>query len=133
MTTEEIARAAVLAWATTGEAARLALLDRCWADAGIYCDPLSRVEGRHALSDHIVAFQRSRPGFRIPLASGVDTHHEFLRFRWVMLNPAGQFVYEGFDAGELAPDGRLQRITGSFGPFPAIPEGWPPGEAWWPK
>jgi hypothetical protein len=128
---EETVRTYVLAWATTDEAARRELLARCWADHGVYCDPLSKVEGRPALSDHIAAFQRSRPGFRIPLASGIDTHHEFLRFRWVMLNAEGKFVGEGFDVGALAPDGRLQRITGFFGPFPEVPPTWPGGEVWW--
>jgi hypothetical protein len=27
---------------------------------------------------------------------------------------------EGFDVGELGPDGRLRRIVGFFGPFPPI-------------
>jgi hypothetical protein len=130
MTTEETARAYVLAWATSDEMARLALLDQCWAEGGVYCDPLSKVEGRRALSDHIAGFQRSRPGFRIPLASGVDAHHEFLRFRWVMVDSARNFVMEGFDVGELAADGRLQRITGFFGPFPEVPAEWPASEIW---
>jgi hypothetical protein len=130
MTLDDIARAYVLAWATTDASERRALLERCWADGGVYCDPLSRIEGRQALSDHIAGFQQSQPGFRIPLASGVDAHHNYLRFRWVMLDPNRNVVLEGFDVGELASDGRLQRITGFFGPFPKVPEDWPGVEVW---
>jgi hypothetical protein len=130
MTVEETVRAYVLTWATSDASERQALLQRCWTDAGVYCDPLSRVEGRAALSDHIAGFQQSQPGFRIPLASGVDVHHEYVRFRWVMLDPNRNAVLEGFDVGELASDGRLQRITGFFGPFPPVPPDWPEGEVW---
>jgi hypothetical protein len=130
MTLDETARSYVLAWATTDASERRALLERCWADNGVYCDPLSRIEGRQALSDHIAGFQQSQPGFRIPLASGVDAHHNYLRFRWVMLDPNRNVVLEGFDVGELASDGRLQRITGFFGPFPNVPEDWPGVEVW---
>jgi hypothetical protein len=130
MTTDTIVRAYVTAWSTTDEAARRSLLDLCWADGAVYADPTALVEGRDALSSHIAGFHRNRPGFRIPLASGVDTHHGFVRFEWVMLDPAGRVVGNGFDVGELAPDGRLQRITGFFGAFPKIPEDWPNDEVW---
>jgi hypothetical protein len=96
----------------------------------VYTDPYARVDGREALSRHIAGFHRARPGHRIPIASGVETHHGYVRFQWVMLDAAGHRVGEGFDVGELAPDGRLQRIVGFFGPFPSIPEDWPKDQVW---
>jgi hypothetical protein len=113
------------AWATTDPEARLALLERCWTDDGVYQDPQNRSEGRAGLSEIIAGFHAGRPGARIPLASGVDHHHGMLRFRWIMLGPDGAALTEGFDIGELAEDGRLRRITGFFGPFPALPAHWP--------
>lgn len=115
----------VRAWSTSDETERRALLQRAWTDGGVYCDPRSRVEGRAALNEHIAAFQRQRPGSRIPLASGVDAHHDVVRFRWVLLDESGQVALEGFDVGELDLDGRLKRINGFFGPFPPIPAVWP--------
>jgi hypothetical protein len=50
----------------------------------------------------------------------------------VQLNRRGHFrsfALEGFDVGELDPtDGWLKRITGCFGPFPPIPDSWPPDQ-----
>ena len=122
---EAAVRAYVEAWSTADEAARQGLLEQAWTDDGVYTDPSAQVTGRQALANHIAGFLRAQPGARIPLASGVDAHHQYVRFRWVMLDPNSNAVLEGFDVGELASDGRLQRITGFFGPFPPIPEDWP--------
>ncbi|MGI8914751.1 MAG: nuclear transport factor 2 family protein [Chloroflexota bacterium] len=109
------------AWATIDPAARSALLERCWAAEGVYQDPQSRGEGRDGLLALIAGFHARRPGARILLTSGIDSHHGMVRFRWAMLGPDGEVMLEGFDIGELAEDGRLRRITGFFGPFPALP------------
>ncbi len=125
ISTDEVVRSYVAAWSTTDELMRRNLLERAWADDGIYCDPLGLVEGREALARYIAAFQQNQPGARIPLASGVDGHHGFVRFRWIMRDGNGKVMVEGFDVGELGSDGRLKRITGFFGPFPPIPLAWP--------
>lgn len=114
------------AWTTTDEAERRALLDRVWADDGVYCmRPTGRVVGRDALAATIAAFQRQEPGVRIPVTSGVDVNHGFLRFRWAMVDARGNVILEGFDVGEIGPDGRLKSIVTFGGPFPPIPDGWP--------
>jgi hypothetical protein len=51
--------------------------------------------------------------------SAVDAHHAELRFGWELAAPDGAVVVAGIDIGELAPDGRLRRITGFFGELPA--------------
>ena len=96
------------------------LLEKCWAEDGVYADPLNVAEGRDALERLIQGFQQRSPGATIPLASGVEEHHHFVRFRWAMHSKDGSQVLEGFDVGELASDGRLRRITGFFGPFPPL-------------
>ena len=108
------------AWNERDEEARRALLERSWADEGVYCDPTARVEGRTALVGHIGGFHAQRPGHRIDMASGVDEHDGLLRFAWRMVGPDGGVLVEGMDFGELAPDGRLRLIVGFFGPFPAL-------------
>jgi hypothetical protein len=78
------------------------------------------VTGRDALLAHIAGFQQMLPGARIEMTSGVDEHDGWLRFAWSMIDVSGATATEGFDVGELGPDGRLQRIVGFFGPFPPL-------------
>jgi len=87
------------AWLEPDPAARRALLERCWAADGVYCDPLARLTGRDALADHIGGFQGGRPGARLEVLSGVDEHHGFLRFGWRLLAPDGAVALEGTDFG----------------------------------
>jgi hypothetical protein len=95
-------------------------LPQAWADDGVYCDPTATVDGRDALVAHIGGFQAQLPGARIETSSGVDEHDGWLRFAWTMIGADGTPAMEGFDVGELGPDGRLRRIVGFFGPFPPI-------------
>ncbi|MGY1694670.1 nuclear transport factor 2 family protein [Geodermatophilus sp. SYSU D00814] len=106
------------AWLETDAAARRALLDTCWAEDGVYCDPLSRVEGRDGLSSLIGSFQEGNPGARIEIVSGVDEHDGHLRFAWRMLAADGSVAVEGTDFGDVDGEGRLRRIVGFFGPLP---------------
>lgn len=119
MTVTDIVNAYVAAWHEPDEAARRALLDASWADIGEYCDPNVKVEGRDALVAHIARYESNRPGHVIAVISGVDEHHGYLRFSWSLADPDGQVIMEGIDVGEVDADGRLVRVTGSFGPPPA--------------
>lgn len=67
---------------------------------------------------HIRSMQEKRPGAQIAMTSGTDQHHQHLRFGWKLVSPAGETLVEGIDFGELAPDGRLKKIVGFFGPLP---------------
>jgi SnoaL-like protein len=107
------------AWLETDPAARRALLDRCWAEDGEYCDPLGRAVGRDGLADHIGGFQAEQPGARLEVVTGVDEHDGFVRFGWRLLAPDGSVALEGTDFGELDDDGALRRVVGFFGPLPA--------------
>src|SRR3954467_733618 len=111
MDTDEIVTTYGAAWNETDEAKRTALLEKAWADNGIYTDPTATVDGRAALIVHIGEFHTRMPGCTIDLTSGVDTHGGLLRFAWVMRNGT-EVALEGMDFGELAPDGRISRIVG---------------------
>jgi hypothetical protein len=106
------------AWSETDEAQRRKLLEQAWADDAIYQDPMGRAEGREALVAHIGGFQQMMAGNTIDATSGVDTYGSVFRFSWVMRDATGNVALEGMDFGEIAPDGRVQSITGFFGPFP---------------
>jgi hypothetical protein len=58
------------------------------------------------------------PGHRFRRVSGIDTHHDQIRFAWDLVAPDGTIVVAGIDIGEMAEDGRLRRITGFFGGIP---------------
>ena len=103
------------AWCEPDRARRQQLLERAWAEDGTYSDPAAHVVGRMALVDHIGGFFEQFPGARIELASGIDSHHEKLRFTWCMLLADGKVYVEGMDFGELCTDGKLHRIVGFFG------------------
>jgi hypothetical protein len=100
------------------ESERRRLLEAAWADDGVYADPMGRAEGREALVAHIAGFQAQFPGHEIVMTSGVDEHSGCFRFAWALADADGTTVMEGIDFGEVAPDGRISRITGFFGPLP---------------
>jgi hypothetical protein len=108
-----------MAWNEPDEAKRRALLEACWADDGYYCDPVAECRGRDELSAAIAGMFTQAPGSGIVLTSGVDQHHNQVRFAWAFKQADGSTAVEGIDAGELAPDGRLQRIIGFWGAPPA--------------
>src|SRR5690349_4806928 len=116
----ETFEAYIVAWNTPDDSARQFLLEKCWAEDGIYCDPTAFVKGRQALKEHIGGFQNSFAGSRIELRSGLDIHHNKLRFAWTLINREGKTLTEGLDFGELDQDNRLKSITGFFGPLPAL-------------
>jgi len=106
------------AWNEADPAARQSLLEQCWADDGVYIDPNAELTGREALSEHISKVQAGRPGARLEFMSGIDVHHNVLRFLWRLVRADGTYGDTSIDFGEIGPDGRLIRIIGFFGPAP---------------
>lgn len=93
-------------------------LERAWADGGRWVDPPFEGEGREAISRMVDAVYAQYPGCRFRRASAIDTHHDAVRYAWEMIDPDGNALVAGVDVGQLAPDGRLQRISGFFGELP---------------
>jgi hypothetical protein len=106
-------------WNETNPARRAGHIAQAWTDGGSYVDPLILAEGHSALSAMVDGVQAKFPGHRFRRVSGVDSHHDQLRFAWELVAPDGAVVVAGIDVGGLAPDGRLARITGFFGELPA--------------
>jgi hypothetical protein len=104
------------AWHEPDEGARREMLERCWAQDGVYVDPTVVVRGREELVAHLGGFEERMPGCSIVVTTGVNEHHGRVRFGWHLLNPDGTLMIEGQDFGELDDDGRLRRIVGFFGP-----------------
>ena len=110
-------------WNEPDAAKRRELLERSWADDGVFEDPRDRAEGRDALLQLIAGFREQLPGGSIVMTSGVDEHHGLVRFTWRIDDAQGKSLLEGIDFGELAPDGRIQRIVGFWGAPPSPPAG----------
>ena len=107
------------AWCAPDASKRKPLLEQCWAEDGLYCDPVADGRGREALEGFIASMHEQRPGAKIVMASGIDQHHNQVRFGWAFVQADGSTAIEGIDVGELAPDGRLARIIGFWGAPPA--------------
>jgi hypothetical protein len=122
---EKVLLAYVAAWNESDEAKRRCFLEACWADDGVYVDPMAEVVGREALVQHIGQMLERFAHSRILLTSGVDEHHGKIRFTWARVSPNGGKARGGIDFGELEADGWLGRITGFFGAPALIPESWP--------
>jgi hypothetical protein len=106
------------AWNEADPAARQSLLEQCWADGGVYIDPNAELTGRQALLEHISKVQAGRPGARLEFMSGIDVHHNVLRFLWRLMRADGTYGDTSIDFGEIGPDGRLIKMIGFFGSAP---------------
>ena len=108
----------VAAWNEPDAAARMKLLEGCWADDAAYLDPNADLKGRSALAAHIAKMQAGRPGARIEMMSGIDLHHNVVRFLWRLVRADGSTGDISIDFGEVDAAGRLTKIAGFFGEPP---------------
>ena len=115
---QQVLKAYGEAWREPDAEKRRALLQIAWADDGLYQDPSGEARGRDSLVAHIGAVQDQFPGARIELISGVDGHHDRIRFAWRMIAADGSVPVTGIDIGRVAGDGRLAEIIGFFGAQP---------------
>jgi SnoaL-like domain len=106
-------------WNETDPARRAVHIAQAWTEDGSYLDPVLEAEGHTALSEMVAQVHERFPGNRFRRLSGIDQHHDQLRFAWQLAAPDGAVTVAGVDIGVLAPDGRLQSITGFFGELPA--------------
>jgi hypothetical protein len=109
------------AWNEVDDTARRALLAQCWSEEGVYLDPNVSLAGRDALATKIGEVLASRPGARLEFMSGIDVHHNMVRFLWRLVRADGTSGDISIDFGEVGPDGRLVRIVGFFGPASPLP------------
>ena len=119
--TRKIVTQYMAAWNEPDDTARLALLAQCWSDSGVYLDPNVTLPGRDALAAKIGEVMASRPGARLEFMSGIDVHHNMVRFLWRLVRADGTCGDTSIDFGEIGAYGRLVKIVGFFGPPPPLP------------
>jgi hypothetical protein len=95
------------------------LLEKAFASDGKLIDPPLDASGRQGISDMVGAVLGQFPGHRFRRASGIDSHHDAVRYGWELVAPDGSVTLAGMDVAVLDRDGRLQRVTGFFGDLPA--------------
>lgn len=117
--TVKIADNYIAMWNETDPIRRAEIIARAWTEDARYVDPHFDSAGYQALSDMVAFVHEHYPGYRFRRTSGVDSHHDRVRFTWELASPEGQTAAAGLDIGEFAADGRLRAITGFIGDIPA--------------
>ena len=108
------------AWNESDRDQRTALIEKVWTNDAQLIDPPLAAQGHVAIDEMIATMHAQFPGHWFRRASGIDAHHDHLRFAWELVGPDGAVALAGLDVGEVGNDGRLRRITGFFGEVPPI-------------
>jgi hypothetical protein len=111
---------ALSAYCDPDRARREARIAELWAPDGELVDPPLEGRGHAQLSDLADLVLTHYPDHIFRRTSGVDAHHGRGRYAWELVAPTGAVAVSGLDVIEFAPDGRVQRIVGFFGPLPEI-------------
>jgi hypothetical protein len=111
------------AWNAESDAERLAAVQATYTETAVVKDPLADVVGHEAIAAFIAGARAQFPGHTFQPSSGIDAHHDLLRFAWQLVGPDGSPVVEGFETGQVTGDGRLSCTLGFFGPLPAVEAG----------
>lgn len=119
MTLEDTIATYAAAWDEPDRDRRRVLLAASVTVDAVYVDPGVELRGIAALVDHIDTVSARYPGSRLELTTAVDAHHGIARFGWCKVLADGTRLPDSIDVVEVAPDGRLSRIVGFFGPLGA--------------
>jgi hypothetical protein len=101
------------AWNAPDRATSRGKLSAVWLPHSTYVDPTVSVTGIDRLVDHIFLVQSRRPNSHIQLTSGIDAHHDVLRFSWQRVNADGSQVVAGIDIA-IIKDDYIVRMIGFF-------------------
>lgn len=105
-------------WQTTDPAERAELVAKAFSDDGRHVDQHADATGHAELAEMIAGVHAAFPGFQMARTSGIDRFGDQLRFSWDLKGADGSPIVAGIDVAEVAPDGRLRRVTGFWGDLP---------------
>ncbi len=119
-TINEIVIGYIAAWNETDPARRREVIARAWSEDGLYLDAHREGRGHAGIDAMIAAVQEHFPGYRVRLSSGIEAHHDRVRFSWTAggTDQAPLFL-GGTDFAVLAEDGRLRAVTGFIDDMPS--------------
>jgi hypothetical protein len=111
----------IAAWNETDADKRRGVIAQAWADGGRYLDSHRDSTGHDAIDAMIVAVQQRFPGYRFRLSSGIEVHHDRVRFSWQAGGAAdAPLFFAGTDFATIAPDGRFAAVTGFTDAMPHV-------------
>jgi hypothetical protein len=116
---EIAARTFVAAWQEPDEAARVRLIEACFAADGRIVSPGAVIRGRAALAAAISDFFADPRGLSARLASAIEARGALFRFRSVVADREGHVVFDGLDTAEVDADGRITVLLTLSGASPA--------------
>lgn len=112
-TVNETVAGYIAAWNETDAGRRRDIVARTWSEDGSYLDAHRTGVGHAAIDAMIAAVQQRFPGYRFRLSSGIEAHHERVRFSWCAGGTEQAPLYfGGTDFATLAEDGRLLAVIG---------------------
>lgn len=92
-------------------------LDAALSPDVVFIDPSVVTRGIDEFEANVHHVHGQIPGADYLRVSGVDHHHDIVRYAWEIRSD-GQLLMPGFDVAELDGDGRVLRVLGFFGPLP---------------
>ncbi|MBR0857605.1 nuclear transport factor 2 family protein [Bradyrhizobium liaoningense] len=108
------------AWNEQDAKRRRDLIAATWTEDGTYVDRVRDGRGHDAIDGMIAKAQGQFPGYRLNLASGVEVHHDYVRFSWVAGATVDAPLYiKGTDFAVIADDGRFKSVVGFVDAAPA--------------
>jgi hypothetical protein len=103
----------IAAWNETDARRRRVIIEKTWSGDGSYLDSHLDGKGHAAIDAMIAAVQDRFPGYRFRLSSGIEAHHDRVRFSWSAGGTeAAPLFFGGTDFATLAGDGRFLTVTG---------------------
>jgi len=97
-------------------AARMALLESCFADDCRIIAPSREIRGRAAIAEEIAKLHADPEFLRVRLGSAIDAGKTTFRFRSIVERRDGKNV-EFFDAGQIDESGRISLVLTFGGPL----------------
>ena len=111
----------IAAWNETDAARRRAAVERTWSENGLYLDSHRDGTGHAAIDAMIAAVQQRFVGYRFRLSSGIEAHHDRVRFSWSAGGTeAAPLFFAGTDFALIADDGRFHAVTGFTDAAPSL-------------
>jgi uncharacterized protein YndB with AHSA1/START domain len=102
-------------WGETDPAKRRSALEAVAVETLAFRDPYSCTDGLDDLSAHVAAAQRFMPGVVLERQGEARQCQGVAVVDWAVRGPDGNTRAKGSNVLELAPDGRLARVTGIWG------------------
>ncbi len=110
----------IAVWNERDPAKRRDLVAKTWVEDGTYIDRVRNGTGHDGIDQMLQTAQEHYPGYRLSLASGIETHHGYVRFSWAAGGTAEAPLYiNGTDIAVVTDDGRLKSVVGFVNAAPA--------------